>query len=54
MNQEDSEKEIDGVRFPERTNGFLTGRNVVDETTVSLTSKIKIPGRTLSVFELIK
>jgi glycosidase len=54
MNQDDSEKEIDGARFAERTNGFSKGRNVVDGSTMAITSRFKIPGRTLLVLELIK
>ena len=54
MNQEDSEKEIEATRFTERTKGFSQGKNVVDGATILLNSKIKIPGRTLSVFELVK
>jgi len=54
MNQNDGEMEIDGARFIERTNGFTKGKNIIDGTQLDISGKIKIPGKSLAVIELIK
>ena len=54
MNQNDGEMEIDGARFIERTNGFTKGKNIIDGTQLEISGKIKIPGKSLTVMELIK
>ena len=54
MNQNDGEMEIDGPRFTERTNGFTKGKNIIDGTQLEIAGKIKIPGKSVTVMELIK
>lgn len=54
MNQNDQEKELTTERFSERMNGFTRTRNVVDGRTEAIAEKMKVPGKTVLVLELVK
>lgn len=52
MNTTTAAKQVDLSRFEERTKGFTSGNNVVDQSTIGLGGKVGIPGRTVWVLEL--
>lgn len=54
MNQQKEEKNIDASRFSERIIDFTKGRNIIDNSRIELNGKIKIPAKTVLVFELEK
>ncbi len=54
MNQTKEEKTIDGSRFYERTTGFKKAKNVADGSEIELAGKLKVPSKTLLVYELLK
>jgi neopullulanase len=54
MNSNDGEKEIDLQRFSERAQPFAKARNVINGAIIDIKNKLKVPGKTLWVGELVK
>jgi hypothetical protein len=54
MNTSSDEKTIDPQRFSEKIKGFSKARNIINTTTNDLTTKWKVPGKTVWVMELVK
>ncbi len=52
MNSADDEKTIDFSKYAERTKGFATAKNIVDNTVYKIAEKITIPSKHLWVLEL--
>jgi glycosidase len=53
MNPTGQDKEIDMHRFEERTKPFTKARNVIDGNQADINNKLKVPGKTLWVGELL-
>lgn len=52
MNTMTTAKEVNLQRFQERTKGFATAKNIIDQTSTDLAGNVSIPGRTIWVMEL--
>jgi len=54
MNTSEREQEVDFSKYAERTSNFSKANNVLDDSSIDLSSKIKIPVNTMWVLELKK
>jgi neopullulanase len=52
MNTNTTAKQVNLSRFGERTKGFTTAKNVIDQSTISLTGSVSVPARTVWVLDL--
>ncbi len=54
MNQQKEDKTIDMTRFIERTVDYKKGKNIIDGSDIDLSGKLKVPSKSLQVYELSK